>query len=120
MTRLNREKIYNMLSPRILEKKARRDAVLRAEAGLDLLPPEVDNAEINEPEVAHSLNVQPVIPEPVFISPNEGLPAVNGQAEKLDIRPITGPPAIDPGVGAIPLIEKKKPGRPKKDSSTKK
>jgi len=120
MSGLNREKIYNMLSPRILQKKARRNAAFQAEAGLDLLPPEIDNAVVNEPEVARSLNVQPVIPEPVHISPNEGKPAVNGQAEKLDIRPIASPPAVDPGVGAIPLIEKKKPGRPKKDVATKK
>lgn len=118
MTRLNREKIYNMLSPRILEKQARRNAVYRAEAGLETLPPEINNAQVNEPTVAHSINT--IHEVPLHISPNEGLPAVNGQAEKLDIRPAVGLASVDPGVAAIPLLEKKKPGRPKKDSSTKK
>lgn len=118
MSRLNREKIYNMLSPRILQKKARRNAVLQAEAGIEILPPTVENAEVNTPVVAHSVNT--VHEVPVHISPNEGMPAVNGQAEKLDIRPVEGPAPTDPGIAAIPLVEKKKPGRPKKDSSTKK
>lgn len=108
-----KEEIYNMLSPNILKRKQRRSA-LAAKTSKEM-PPAIDNAEVCDAEVAQSLNIQPTQPEPIVISPNEGKPAVNGQAQKVDIRPIKKDDGPDAGVAAIPLQQKKKPGRPKKD-----
>jgi hypothetical protein len=119
MTAINREKIYNMLSPRILEKKARRNAVLQAESKKPAAPlPVVDNAAVQMEAVAKPNNVKVVPDEPLQISPNEGKPAVNGQAVKLDIHPVGKTPPLDPGIASLQHIQpvaKKKPGRPPKN-----
>lgn len=109
----SREEIYNMLSPNILKRKKRRSAM--AVKVSKEIPPAIDNAIVCDSEIAHSLNIEPVLPEPIHISPNEGKPAVNGQAEKVDIRPMKQEIAPDVGAAAIPMQVKKKPGRPKKD-----
>jgi hypothetical protein len=108
----NREKIYNMLSPRLLEKKARRAAL--AEKTSKEIPAKVQTAKVSVTTVAQPNNVKLYTPQELVISPNEGKPAVNGQAQKLDIRPVMDKKPIDPGIAAIPLEAKKKPGRPKK------
>lgn len=112
MTQANREKILNMLSPRILQRKARRAAAFAKKT--EEKTAEIDNAVVCDATVAISRNVEVSPPVPLIISPNEGRPAVNGQSEKLDIRPIQKDIQIDPGIAAVPQIEKKKPGRPKK------
>lgn len=114
MTQVNREKIYNMMSPRILERKARRAAAFEKKAPEKTI--EVDNAVTCDSTVAVSLNVKTGEQE-LLISPNEGKPAVNGQAERVNIQPVGKQVTIDPGIAVIPQIEKKKPGRPKKNKT---
>lgn len=112
MTQANREKILNMLSPRILQRQAKRAAAFAKKP--EPKTPEIDNAQVCQSVAAIPNNITVAPPEPLLISPNEGRPAVNGQAEKLDIRPIQKEAIADPGIAAIPQVEKKKPGRPKK------
>lgn len=132
MTQANREKIYNMLSPNILKKKAKIAALnappkpkLKKEIKkLNVTPPpvtaKVDNAVVCQATVAKPTNVEVAPPVPLVISPNEGKPAVNGQAERLDIRPVGLKTEIDPGVAVIPQVEKKKGGRPRKNPEAEK
>jgi hypothetical protein len=127
MTQANREKIYNMLSPNILKKKAKlaelnappKPQIKKEIKKLNVAPPPVtamvDNAVVCQTTVAKPTNVEVAPPTPLVISPNEGKPAVNGQAVKLDIRPIGIKTEIDPGTAAIPQVEKKKGGRPRKN-----
>lgn len=105
-----------MLSKKILLKK-QKPGLPPVEDKLEIEEtPVVDNAVVCVTTVAVSTNTLPD-EEPRNLSPTEGRPAVNGQAEKLDIRPVVSEKPIDPGVAAIPLNAKKKPGRPKKESS---
>lgn len=130
MTQANREKIYNMLSPNILKKKAKIAALNKppakpkAKKVVNAAPPTptptVDNAVVCQTTVAKPTNVEVAPPTPLVISPNEGKPAVNGQAVKLDIRPIGVKTEIDPGVAVIPQVEKKKGGRPRKNPEAEK
>jgi hypothetical protein len=109
----SKEEIYALFSPKFALKRKKTEP--------SDVPPMVDGAAVNIPHVGNPHKIHPTKrTAPVIISPKEGLQAVNGQAEKLDIRPAQKISVPDQGVAAIPLEGKKKPGRPKKENKDKK
>ena len=75
-----KKKVYDLLSPKIGDKRKMRRDVAKSQRDNPPVPPTVDNYRKNKPVMARSLNIQPVIPERRKTSPTEGMPAVNGKS----------------------------------------
>lgn len=72
-----RKKTYDMMSPKIAEKRKARDEARRLET---VAPATIDNYRVNNPKMARSLNVQPVIQKKRELAKTEGMPAINGKS----------------------------------------
>jgi hypothetical protein len=74
-----RKKTYDLMSPKIKDKRR-----AKAEAGPlgAIAPATIDNYRVNNPRMARSLNIQPVIQEKRQLADTEGMPAVNGKSGK--------------------------------------
>lgn len=108
-----KEEIYRLFSPRFDLKRRKTNP--------SDVPPMVNNALVNVPIRGTSNKIHPTKETiPLVISPDEGRPSVNGQAQKVIILPAKEEAIIDNGIAAIPAPEKKKPGRPKKEKTSKK